>query len=188
MGNIMKTGIHAAARLTALLFAILVAACTVVVDETQPTRPGPQFCTREYAPVCAVRNGVRRDFTNACLAANSGFRIIGQGECRRGPQPRSDVCPQVYAPVCAVRTGQRQTFDNPCEAEAQSFQVIQSGQCRRGQRTDRSEPFPPPPSGGVICPRNYAPVCARQGNVIRTFSNECIADGSGFQIIGDGPC
>jgi hypothetical protein len=178
----MNTG-----RLSAVLFAALtMAACTVVVDDNPPPRPGPQpqICTREFVPVCAARNGERRTFSNECLAETSGFSIIAQGECRRGPPPRPNICPDVYAPVCAARPGERQTFNNSCEAESAGFQVMQNGQCRSTPRPIRSEPLP----GPTVCPQNYAPVCARQGNVIRTFSNECIADGSGFQIIGDGPC
>jgi Kazal-type serine protease inhibitor domain len=178
----MKSGKNTAARLAALCVAMMAAACTVAVDDNPLPRPGPQpqICTREYVPVCAARNGERRTFSNECIAETSGFRVISDGECRRGPPSRPIGCPEdVYAPVCAARPGERQTFDNSCEAEAKGYQVIQNGQCR-------STPRPDP--GPVVCPQNYAPVCARQGNVIRTFSNECIADGSGFQIIGDGAC
>jgi hypothetical protein len=175
----MKTG----RMIAALSAALTAAACTVAVDDNPPPRPGPQpqICTREFAPVCAARNGERRTFTNECVAETSGFRIISDGECRRGPPVRPTECADDYAPVCAARPGERRTFDNSCEAEAKGFQVIQNGQCR-------SAPRPDPGPGPVVCPQNYAPVCARQGSVIRTFSNECIADGSGFQIIGDGPC
>lgn len=119
----------------ALFIALLAAACTVVVDDNPPPRPGPQpqICTREFAPVCAARNGERRTFSNECLAETSGFRIIADGGC--GGAQRPDLGP-----------------------------------------------------GPVVCPQNYAPVCARQGSVIRTFPNGCVAEGSGFQIIGDGPC
>lgn len=172
----------------AILFALAAAACTVVVDENSPPRPGPQpqICTREFVPVCGVRNGERRTFSNECLAETSGFRIIADGECRRGPPRPPYACPDIYAPVCAARPGQRQTFDNRCEAEREGFQVVRNGQCRREPPPLRSEPLPPPRT--TVCPQIYAPVCARQGSVIRTFSNECVAEGSGFSIVGDGPC
>ena len=48
-------------------------------------RPGspdrPQFCTREYAPVCAVRGGSRQTFGNACEAEAADYRIIRDGRC-----------------------------------------------------------------------------------------------------------
>lgn len=45
--------------------------------------PGPsdRFCTREYAPVCAVRGNRERTFGNACEADNAGFRVIDRGPC-----------------------------------------------------------------------------------------------------------
>ncbi|WP_306456961.1 Kazal-type serine protease inhibitor domain-containing protein [Pararhizobium haloflavum] len=47
-----------------------------------PPRPGrPQVCTREFAPVCAIRGGERRSFGNACSAVSEGFRVVGQGGC-----------------------------------------------------------------------------------------------------------
>ena len=113
------------------------------------------------------------------------FRRIADGVCRRCP-PRPAACPEIYAPVCAARPGGRQTFDNQCEAEREGFRVIGSGQCRREPRPLRPEPVPP--QRPTVCPQIYAPVCARLGTVNRTFSNECVAEGSGFSIIGDGPC
>ncbi|WP_407866635.1 Kazal-type serine protease inhibitor domain-containing protein [Phyllobacterium phragmitis] len=42
----------------------------------------PAACTREFAPVCAVRANVRRTFDNSCLARASGFRPVRPGRCR----------------------------------------------------------------------------------------------------------
>lgn len=48
--------------------------------------PGPgggqqQFCTREYAPVCARRGGNFQTFSNSCEADAAGYRIVGNGPC-----------------------------------------------------------------------------------------------------------
>jgi hypothetical protein len=48
------------------------------------SRPGG--CTREYRPVCAIRDRRRRTYSNACLARRAGARIVGRGRCR-GPGP-----------------------------------------------------------------------------------------------------
>ncbi|MDD7972726.1 Kazal-type serine protease inhibitor domain-containing protein [Roseinatronobacter alkalisoli] len=49
-----------------------------------PRPPGgrEQACTREYAPVCAVRQDQRRSFANACEAEAAQFRVVRRGECR----------------------------------------------------------------------------------------------------------
>jgi hypothetical protein len=40
-----------------------------------------QFCTREYAPVCARRGPDLRTFPNGCEAENTGYRVVSDGPC-----------------------------------------------------------------------------------------------------------
>ena len=48
----------------------------------RPDRPDrPQFCTREYAPVCARQGRQTRTFGNSCEAEAAGYRIVRRGEC-----------------------------------------------------------------------------------------------------------
>jgi len=42
---------------------------------------GQNFCTREYAPVCARRRGDFRTFPNACEARAADWRIVGDSPC-----------------------------------------------------------------------------------------------------------
>ncbi|WP_425437256.1 hypothetical protein [Novosphingobium guangzhouense] len=49
----------------------------------QPPSKKPAMCTREYAPVCGEKRERRQTFSNACMARADGYRVIGQGECRR---------------------------------------------------------------------------------------------------------
>jgi hypothetical protein len=41
----------------------------------------PRFCTKEYRPVCARRDGRLRTFGNACEADAAGWRVVSRGEC-----------------------------------------------------------------------------------------------------------
>lgn len=50
------------------------------------------------------------------------------------------------------------------------------------------EPRPGPGPGPGYCTREYQPVCARRHGERRTFSNACMADRAGYQIIGRGEC
>ncbi len=164
------------------------AACTVVVDEPRPgPRPVPDggFCTREYEPVCARRGGDRQTFSNACVAQRAGFRVIRDGECRRGGGGGGDdgprVCTAQYLPVCASRAGERRTFSNACVAEQSGYRVVRDGECRRGGGGGGGdEPR--------FCTREYAPVCARRGGDRRTFPNACEARAADYRIIGEGTC
>lgn len=51
----------------------------------RPDRPPqsdrPQFCTKEYRPVCARRGDRVRTFPNACTARVADYRVIHPGSC-----------------------------------------------------------------------------------------------------------
>lgn len=129
----LATYLHSLAMILAGL--VVLSACTVVVDEPRPVRPGPGpgpgSCSREFRPVCAGRFGEERTFTNPCLADRAGWRIIHRGECRRGggggDGPR--VCTMDYQPVCATRRGNFRTFSNSCGADAAGWRVVRRGEC-----------------------------------------------------------
>ena len=112
----MKLSIPFFLRGAAVALACLVAisACTVVVDEPGPIPgpgAGPNYCTREYDPVCARRGGERRTFSNACMADQAGYNVVRRGECRGGgDEPR--FCTREYRPVCARKRGAFRTFPN----------------------------------------------------------------------------
>ncbi|MER9630166.1 Kazal-type serine protease inhibitor [Mesorhizobium sp. M0296] len=118
-----------------LFLSVILAACTVVVDDEgpgpRPPRPGPQFCTRQYDPVCARRGGDRQTFANACLAERAGYRIIREGECGGGGGGGEEqtFCTREYRPVCARRHGELRTFPNECEARAADYRVVDDGPC-----------------------------------------------------------
>ncbi|MBN9258867.1 MULTISPECIES: Kazal-type serine protease inhibitor [unclassified Mesorhizobium] len=126
--------------LAVMLLSIILAACTVVVDDgpgprpprPRPPHPGPQVCTMEYRPVCARRGGDRQTFSNACMADRAGYRIIDNGPCRGGGGGGGNeqaFCTREYRPVCARRDGRLRTFPNACEARAADFRVIDDGPC-----------------------------------------------------------
>ena len=118
-----------------LFLSAILGACTVVVDEgpgPRPPRPGPQFCAKQYEPVCARRGGDRQTFANACLAERAGYRILRDGECRGGGGGgggEQTFCTREYAPVCARRRGDLRTFPNECEARAADYNVVDDGPC-----------------------------------------------------------
>lgn len=119
--------------LAVFILSVLLAACTVVVDEgpgPRPPRPRPQLCTMQYQPVCARRAGDRQTFANACMAEREGYRIVRDGPCRdAGGGGEQTFCTREYAPVCASRHGQARTFPNACEARAADYRIVGDGPC-----------------------------------------------------------
>lgn len=105
-----------------------------------------------------------------------------------GPRPMppgAQFCTREYDPVCAARGNDRQTFANACMAEVSGYRVIRGGECRGGGwdgggwNGDGNQRF---------CTREYRPVCARRGPVLRTFPNACEADSAGYEVVDRGPC
>lgn len=173
----------------ALVLGTVLSAC--VVEEVPGPGPGrplpperPEFCTRQYDPVCARRGGDRQTFPNACQAEAAGYRVIRGGECRGGgggggEDPR--FCTREYDPVCGRRGGDRRTFSNSCEAENAGYRIISDGECRGGGGGGGGEE-------PRFCTREYRPVCGRRGGAVQTFGNSCEADNAGYRVISDGPC
>jgi hypothetical protein len=55
-----------------------------VEDMPRPERPRPErpmACTQEYAPVCAVKPGKRKTFSNACMARAAGYTVVSGRAC-----------------------------------------------------------------------------------------------------------
>ncbi len=148
-----------------LALSPLLAAC--VVEEspgTMPIRPlppeRPQFCSRNFDPVCAVRGGEPQTFSNACRAEAAGFRIVRGGECRNdagpgwgaGPAPGGPrFCTRQYDPVCARQGGRIRTFGNDCEARNAGFRIVYHGECRGGSDGPGWSDGGPAPDGPRFC-------------------------------------
>src|SRR5690606_24729584 len=87
------------------------------------------------------RGGDLQTFANTCEARSTGYRIVGEGECRREPQrpdnrpnrpdrDRDRACTREYAPVCGQRGRERQTFANACAARASGYDIKGRGECQ----------------------------------------------------------
>lgn len=151
--------ISAMVRHVAVLALVALGGC-VVVDG--PIDTGPQYCTREYEPVCARRGDDRQTFPNECEAERAGYFVIRDGQCRgdrpdrpeydprpprppqydpRPPRPdRPQACPAIYAPVCARQGSDRRTFESACHAAASGYSVIRDGECGGGQMRPPGQP------------------------------------------------
>jgi hypothetical protein len=65
-----------------LLLALAGAAAAAEPDNGN-FRRRPGVCTMQYDPVCGVRNGVSKTYSNACFAAADGAKVVAKGPCRR---------------------------------------------------------------------------------------------------------
>jgi hypothetical protein len=157
---------------------ILLASCTVVVDEPGP-RPGPiqTMCPSNHDPVCARNGGSVRTFANSCMADAAGYRVTHRGECRRASEPPR-ACTFEYVPVCGESRGERRTFSNSCLADQAGFRVTYQGACGRGGGNSQSQ----------FCAPINMPVCARRGHTLRSFPNACEARAADYRVINRGPC
>lgn len=181
-------------RIAAFVLAAgaLLSACQVDVQQPQPVPPpdysGGGYCTREYAPVCARRGSRYETFNNSCLAEQEGYRLVSAGQCRGVPGGGGGgvavdmACPKTLDPVCARRGNDVRTFANQCRADEAGFRTMYRGECAAGGGGGGGG------GGQNFCTREYAPVCARRGSRVQTFSNSCEAESAGYRVISDGPC
>lgn len=70
---------------------------------------------------------------------------------------------------------------SPLSVKAVSNPTIASG-------TEMTQVMPAPRRRPTVCTEQYAPVCGRIGNSVRTFSNACFAQAARAEIISQGPC
>jgi hypothetical protein len=66
-----------------------ISAALAILAVVMPQKASAQtICTQQFDPVCAVKRGVQRTYSNACFARADGARIIANGPCARMPSPR----------------------------------------------------------------------------------------------------
>ena len=134
----------------------------------QGGRPDPRpdegrACTREYAPVCGANGRDRQTFANACEARNSGYDIIGRGEC------------QVRRPDSGW--GDDQDRDRPDWRDRNRDR-------ERPDWRDRDQGN----DGQRVCTMEYNPVCGQRGGNLKTFGNACSAGVAGYRVVRPGEC
>ena len=108
------------------LALLLVLGCTFTLVDVGDAAAA-KACTKEYAPVCALkRGGERVTYPNACQARAAGAKILHTGECIGGP-----LCIMLYDPVCARSPGGAlRTYPSLCEAENANAVFVRPGPCK----------------------------------------------------------
>lgn len=163
-----------------LLAAGTLAACSVEVDEGPGgynPRP-PQFCTREYAPVCGERGRDRQTFANACEARSSGYGIIGRGECQFRRPDRDQT---------GWQDEDRDGWNN--DGRDRDRDRNRNDRDRRERERDRNDRGDRErPRDQRACTMDYNPVCGRRGPDFKEFGNACSAEAAGFTVYRRGQC
>jgi hypothetical protein len=90
------------------------------------------FCTAQWAPVCGLKDGVQKTYSNAGCAKADGAEVVGQGQCGEAalkPTPDPIFCTENYDPVCGSKDGATKTYSNACFAKADGATVTAAGEC-----------------------------------------------------------
>ena len=110
-----------------LVFAVLAAASLV---------PAPAaasgFCTAEWAPVCALKDGAEKTYSNLGCAKVDNAEVTHEGQCgdpTPTPTKTPIFCTENYDPVCGSKDGAKKTYANACFAKADAATVVGNGPC-----------------------------------------------------------
>jgi len=154
-------------------------------------RGGPAACPRIYRPVCGVVNGVRRTYSNSCVARQAGARIIAQGQCQVGGNQRQFCQAQSSRYINAVNRARakrcnvgnavsRGAYFNACLRQNRNTTINLTNRWIRYAQTCRG--------AQVQCPAIYRPVCGIRNGRRQTYSNACVARRAGARIVAQGQC
>ena len=72
--------------------------CKFVKVEPKPI-PKPFVCTMQYDPVCGIKNGVQKTYSNMCFLRNSGAIFLHKGECDINTNNNPPVIHQINGPM-----------------------------------------------------------------------------------------
>ncbi len=90
------------------------------------------FCTAQWAPVCALKDGVEKTYSNLGCAKVDNAEVEHDGQCSdQTPKPTKTpiFCAEVYQPVCAQKDGAQKTYSSDCFAKADDATVVADGPC-----------------------------------------------------------
>lgn len=98
------------------------------------------ICTREYDPVCGVKNGEYQTFPNECEAKCHDYSVKRRGQCIKKMQKLNSCtarCSSAIETVCAVTTtveggrviNRNKTFPNACFAQCENASIFLNSSC-----------------------------------------------------------
>ncbi|MGA2495870.1 MAG: Kazal-type serine protease inhibitor domain-containing protein [Roseiarcus sp.] len=90
------------------------------------------FCTAQWAPVCALKDGAEKTYSNVGCAKADSAEVVREGQCGDPtPEPTKTpiFCTENYDPVCGAKDGATKTYSNACFAKADDANVVADGEC-----------------------------------------------------------
>lgn len=137
-------------------------------DQSGTCRVVPEFCTREYAPVCACND---KTYSNACSAAAEGVSVSRTGECSSGAAAGATPPTRAEGHLCGARGLE--------------------GDCAEGLYCAYRRNCGADDSGGICtkkptgCRSKLDPVCGCDN---KTYGNACEANMASVTVAKPGKC
>jgi len=110
----------------------IIFAALVVVSLVPAPGAAAGFCTAQWAPVCALKDGAQKTYSNVGCAKADDAEVVREGPCG-DPKPKPTkppiFCADVYQPVCALKDGTQKTYSSDCFAKADDAKIVADGEC-----------------------------------------------------------
>ena len=97
-----------------------------------PAAAAAGACTTQWAPVCALKDGAEKTYSNLGCAKADDAETVREGQCgdpTPNPTKTPIFCAEVYQPVCAVKDGATKTYSSDCFAKADDAKIVADGEC-----------------------------------------------------------
>lgn len=167
---------------------VIVGVAALVMQQSNSASIGGQnnmcLCTKEYDPVCGSD---RQTYGNKCVfecekSKRNDLELMFYGDCdEQAADEEMCLCTREYEPICGTDGTMMMTYSNKCmfkcaQKHNNALEFSSFGECVEISNFLFDEEAPEVQNYEVpcLCTKEYDPVCGNDGEMMMTYSNQCM--------------